>query len=248
MGEREFSGRVVLLTGASRNIGRAIAGGLGTGGAMVMIHANKDQQAAEETAAMVRAGGGQAEIVLGDLSLPETPARLVSATLERFGRLDTVVANAAVRLHSSLEAITYQEWRLVMSIALDSVFLLAQSAAAALAQGDRSSFITIGGVTAQSGAAGRAHVIAAKAGLGGLTRALAHEWGPSGVTVNCVAPGLIETQRAGGDPAHHQTMRNVLGRHGTPEEVAGVVLSLAGTRMRYVTGQTIHVNGGAWMV
>ncbi|RJE84482.1 SDR family NAD(P)-dependent oxidoreductase [Paracoccus onubensis] len=247
MKDREFTDRVVLLTGASRNIGRAIATNFGAGGASVMIHANSDHAAAETTAEAVRGAGGQAEVILGDLADPDVPARLIEATIQRFGRLDSVVANAAIRPHSPLQDTSYGEWRLVMSIALDSVFLLAKAAEAPLRGSDRAAFITIGGMTAQTGASDRVHVIAAKAGLGGLTRALAHEWGRAGITVNCVAPGLIDTRRTGGTPAHHATMQNVLDRHGTADEIAGVVLALAGSGMRYVTGQTLHANGGAWM-
>lgn len=247
MQAEDFKGRVALVTGASRNIGRSIALGLGALGASVMVHALKDRAAAEEVASAVRLAGGEAEAILGDLADPAVPACLVQGTLERFGRLDTVVANAAVRPHAALQEISYEGWRNVMAIALDSVFLLAKASASALAESDRGAFIAIGGLTAHTGAKDRIHVVTAKAGLTGLTKALAHELGGAGVTINCVAPGLIETARAGEAPAHHASVRNVLGHLGTADDVAGAVINLAGPRMRYVTGQTLHVNGGAFM-
>jgi 3-oxoacyl-[acyl-carrier protein] reductase len=110
--------------------------------------------------------------------------------------------------------------------------------------------VNIGGMSAHSGAAGRAHVVAAKAGLAGLTRALAHDLGPDGITVNCVAPGLVDTTRgnsAGGTPAHHAVNRTLLGRRGEPGEIAALVTFLCGPGARYITGQTLHANGGAYL-
>ena len=109
------------------------------------------------------------------------------------------------------------------------------------------SIVNIGGLVVVHGAARRAHVIAAKAGLVGLTRALAHDWRRMAITVNCVAPGLIDTARRGPEPAHHATHATLVGRRGTPEEIAAVVRFLCGPDARYITGQTLHVNGGVFM-
>ncbi len=242
-----FKNRVALVTGASRNIGRSIALGLGALGASVMVHAHKNRDDAEDVAAAIRNAGGNAEIFLGNLADPAVPEQLVQETLARFGALDTVVANAAVRPHAALSEVSYEDWRHVMSIALDSVFLLAKASADFLALSDRGAFISIGGLTGHTGAKNRIHVITAKAGLSGLTKGLAHELGSSGVTVNCVAPGLIETTRAGEAPAHHSDRHSLLRHLGSADDVAGAVISLAGPHMRYVTGQTIHVNGGVYM-
>ena len=247
MHDRELDGRVALVTGASRNIGRAISEALGAGGASVLVHAHSDRAGAEETARLVEAAGGKAAVILGDLTDPAVPATIVAEALARFGGLDVLVGNAAIRPEASIDDLDYATWRNVMALCLDSVFLLTQAALAPLRASDQGTIVTIGGLTGASGAPGRVHVITAKAALVGLTKALAHDLGKDGITVNCVAPGLIETVRTGAEPAHHASRANVLGRRGTPEEVAAAVRMLAGPSMRYVTGQTLHVNGGALM-
>jgi 3-oxoacyl-[acyl-carrier protein] reductase len=243
----DLAGRAAIVTGASRNIGRAIAVALGAGGASVLVHAGSDLDAARRTAALVREAGGQAEVATGDLADPELPARLVQAALAAFGRLDIAVANAAIRPEAPIEKLSYDDWRRVMAICLDSVFLLAKAAVPPLRDSDQAAIVAIGGLTGHTGAMHRAHVIAAKAGVAGLVRALAHDLAGDGITVNCVAPGLIETKRDGAAPQHHATRTNPLGRRGTPEEVAAAVRMLCGTGARYITGQTLHVNGGAYM-
>jgi 3-oxoacyl-[acyl-carrier protein] reductase len=245
--EGELAGRAAIVTGASRNIGRAIAVALGAGGASVLVHAGSDAEAARRTAELVREAGGAAEVATGDLADPELPARLVEAGLAAFGRLDIVVANAAIRPEGKVDGITYEEWRRVMAIGLDSTFFLARAALPALRRSDRAAIVAIGGLTGHTGAANRPHVIAAKAGVAGLTKALAHDLAADGITVNCVAPGLIETRRAGAAPHHHGARANPLGRRGAPEEVAAAVRMLCGPGARYITGQTLHVNGGAYM-
>ena len=248
MTANELGGRIAVVTGASRNIGRAIAVALGAGGASVLVHAHRDRGGAEETARLVRDAGGQAEVALGDLADPDVAGAIVAAALAAFGRLDILVANAAIRPESSIEDLSYDDWRRVMALCVDSVFLLTKAALGPLKESDRGAIVTIGGLTGHSGAGNRAHVITAKAALAGLTKALAHDLGPSGVTVNCVSPGLIETRRSGEEPKHHASRTNVLGRRGTPEEVAASVRMLCGPDARYITGQTIHVNGGALMI
>jgi 3-oxoacyl-[acyl-carrier protein] reductase len=244
----ELAGRGAIVTGASKNIGRAIAVALGEGGAAVLVHGNSDRAGAEETAELVRQAGGRAAVALGDLTDPEQALLLVQAALDAFGRLDIVVANAAIRPEASIDELTYEGWREVMAVCLDSAFLLSNAALAPLRQSDQGTIVTIGGLTGHSGAGNRAHVITAKAGIAGLTKALAHDLAGDGITVNCVAPGLIETKRDGAGPHHHATRTNPLGRLGAPEEVAAAVRMLCGPRARYITGQTLHVNGGALMV
>ncbi|MGV6872244.1 SDR family NAD(P)-dependent oxidoreductase [Pseudochelatococcus sp. B33] len=251
MPEQSFSGNdgsapVAIVTGASRNIGRAIAIELGRLGASVVVHA-RDRVGAEETARLVREAGGETLVFLGDLLEPETAPQLVQAAVSAFGRLDIVVANAAIRPEGAIETISHEDWRSVMGVTLDSAFLLVKAALQELRNSRRGAVITIGGLTAHTGAANRLHVVTAKAGLVGLTKALAHELGPSGITVNCVSPGLIETERDGHAPLHHHKRSTVLGHYGTPNDVAAMVGQLAGERSRFITGQVFHVNGGAFM-
>jgi len=243
----ELEDRVVLVTGASRNIGRAIAVAMAQHGADVVVHVAQDKRSGEETAAAVRAAGRRAVVVSGDLSSPEGAARAVQEASAVFGRLDFVVNNAAVRPEAPFASLTYDEWRRVLGVCLDSVFLVSQAALPYLKQSDHAAIVNIGGLTGHTGAAHRAHVVTAKAGLIGLTKAMAHELAPD-ITVNIVSPGLIQTERLGETakrPHHHATRTNLAGRRGLPKEVAGAVAYLCGPLARYITGQTIHVNGGA---
>ena len=166
----------------------------------------------------------------------------------QFGRIDILVNNAAVRHESAFEDLEWQEWRDVVSVILDGAYLCARAALPHLRKSDLASIINIGGMSAHVGSAGRAHVIAAKAGLVGLTRALAHDLSPDGIRVNCVVPGLIATEREihrrhTGPHAH----AGLLGRRGTPQEIANLVRFLCEPSARYITGQTIHANGGAYL-
>jgi len=239
--------RVALVSGASKNIGRAIALALARQGCHLAIHAAQDRKGAEETRKLVEAEGLEATIVLGDLTQAETAKQLVEQVRERFGCLDILVNNAAVRPETPFAELTYEEWRQVMAVCLDAAFLLSQAALPLLLESKQGSIVNIGGLTAHTGAMNRAHVISAKAGLLGLTKALAHELSPQGVTVNCVAPGLINTVREGSEPQHHDSRTNLVKRRGEPEEVAAAVAYLCGSSGRYITGQTIHVNGGAFL-
>lgn len=250
MTTRSLEGRAALVTGASRNIGRAIAVALGGEGASVLVHAAHDHEALKETASAVEQAGGRAHAVTADLADPENAGTIVAASEEAFGRLDIVVNNAAIRPEAEIDRLSYEDWRRVMGICLDAAFLVCKAALPLLRASDAAAICNIGGLTGHTGAAHRAHVIAAKAGIVGLTKALAHELSPDGINVNCVSPGLIETDRkaAGGHaPAHHASRTNLVGRRGSPEEVAAAVRYLCGPEARYITGETLHVNGGAYL-
>jgi 3-oxoacyl-[acyl-carrier protein] reductase len=244
---KELAGRVALVTGASRNIGRAIALALAEGGAGVIIVGRQDRAAAEGVVAEIEAAGGRAVAVMADVTQPEDVAAMVAAGLEAFGRIDILVNNAAVRHEVPFAEMTYEAWRATMAIGLDAAFLCAKAALAALSESGEGTIINIGGLTAYTGAAHRAHVVAAKAGLDGLTRALAHDLAEQGITVNLVSPGLVDTPRVGKEPHHHATRKNLAGRRGRPDEIAAAVRFLAGPNARYITGQTLHVNGGAYL-
>ena len=242
-----LQGRVAIVTGSARNIGRAIAHALAEAGAAVVVNAKSSAEEAETVVQEIRNRGGQAVTKLADVGQPEQAASLIDAAVQAFGRLDILVNNAAVRREVDFERLDYEEWRAITATILDGAYLCARAAAPYLSAARGGSIVNIGGLSSFTGASRRAHVIAAKAGLVGLTRALAHDLAPHHITVNCVAPGLIDTERRGPEPAHHAKHATLLGRRGTPEEIAAVVRFLCGPEARYITGQTLHANGGVFM-
>ena len=243
----ELAGKVALVTGGARNIGRAIACSLAAGGAAVMVNARTSRSEAEKTVEMI---GSSADLHLADVTKPADVQALVDATLKRFGRLDFLVNNAAVRFETPFEKLKYEEWRQVLAIVLDGAFFCVQAALPHLIRAGGGSIVNIGGQTGHKGATERAHVITAKAGLAGMTKALALDLAPHQITVNCVVPGTIDSQRGlPGVPERpaHRRAPPPIGRRGEPEEIAAMVRMLCGPDARYVTGQAIHVNGGGYL-
>jgi 3-oxoacyl-[acyl-carrier protein] reductase len=240
----ELAGRVAVVTGSARNIGRAIALALADGGAAVLVSARRSRPEAEAVAAEIRGQGGRAAAALADVGDPASAGGLIESAVKQFGRLDILVNNASVRRETDLANLEYAEWREILATTLDGAYLLSRAALPHLIATGGGSIVNIGGLSAHTGASRRAHVITAKTGLVGLTRALAHDLAPHQVTVNCVAPGMIDTTRAGAEPAHHAGKTPPVGRRGTPEEIASLVRFLCGPGARYITGQTIHANGG----
>ena len=245
---RELEGRVALVTGASRNIGRAIALALADGGANVIVNARKSLDEARAVVKEIESRGGKAVASLADVTDEQSVMTMVRSSIDTFGRLDILVNNAAVRDVTPIETIDYATWKRVTGIILDGAFLTIKASLLALRESGAGAIVNIGGMSGHTGAAGRPHVVAAKLGLVGLTRALAHDLAKDHITVNCVVPGLIDTKRgesSGVKTAHlHEP---IVGRRGTPEEVANVVRFLAGPDARYITGQDWHVNGGAYL-
>ncbi len=239
-----------LVTGASRNIGRAIAVTLAKSGAHVVVHVNRDTDAAAETVAQITAVGGTATVVSGDLSDPDTAARIVAEAAGARNRLDIIVNNAAIRPEANFAKLEFAQWKQVMGVNLDAVFLVCKAALPYLEKSPNAAIVSLGGLTGSTGAADRAHVITSKAAIIGLTKAMAHDLGASGITVNCVSPGLIETERkaqGGTAPKHHDSRTNLVGRRGSAQEVADAVAFLCSPQARYITGETMHVNGGAYL-
>jgi 3-oxoacyl-[acyl-carrier protein] reductase len=245
--EQELAGQVAVVTGSARNIGRAIAMTLAQAGAAVIVNARTSAAEAEEVAQEIRAAGGRAAVKVADITDPDQAATLIGAAVEHFGGLNILVNNASVRREVAFADLDYREWREVVATTLDGAYLCSHAALPHLVKAGSGTIINIGGLSAFTGATRRAHVIAAKTGLVGLTRALAHDLAAHQVTVNCVAPGLIETARTGPEPAHHALHAPPVGRRGKPEEVAALVRFLCGPGARYITGQTIHANGGAFI-
>ena len=242
----ELDGKVALVTGGARNIGRAIALDLAEGGAAVAIVVRSDLAAANAVVREVEARGGRALAIRADITEPQAVKDAVSTAIGRFERLDILVNNAGIRPEAPLEQLSLEAWRGVMAVTLEGPLLLVQAALPALERSE-GTIVNIGGLTAYTGAAHRAHVVTAKAGLDGFTKALAVELAARNITVNLVAPGLIDTERAGPEPEHRKTRTTLLGRRGRPEDVSALVRYLAGPKARYLTGQTIHVNGGVFL-
>lgn len=246
----EFAGKVALITGGARNIGRAISLSLAAGGATVMVNANTSREAGEETVAMITKAGGKAALYMADVTDPQQVEQLVAATVTRFGRIDMVVNNAAIRAETPFEKIPYEEWKRVISIVLDGAFLTTQAALPHLIKAGGGAVVNIGGLTGHKGALHRSHVVAAKGGLAAMTKAVAIDLADKNITVNCVVPGTVETVRGlpGAPPRpDHRVSLPPAGRRGAPEEIAAMVRMLCGPDARYITGQSIHINGGGLM-
>lgn len=242
-----LAGRTALVTGAGRNIGRAIALALAAQGARVAVNVRANVNEAQAVVDEIAAAGGEALVVRADVTRRDEVDAMVAAVLSRFGTLDILVNNASLRAEAEFAALPYEQWRGAFDVTVDGAFHCTQAALDALRRSPAGAVVNIGGMTASTGAAGRAHVVTAKAALEGLTRALAHELAPHGITVNCVSPGLIDTVRSGAAPRHHAGSATLLGRRGQPGEVAAAVAWLAGDGGRFVTGQVVHVNGGAFL-
>jgi 3-oxoacyl-[acyl-carrier protein] reductase len=243
--------RVALVTGAGRNIGRAIAHALADAGAKVAVNVRTNREEGEAVVNEIAARGGDALLVAADVTSRADVDAMIAAIAQRFGRLDIVVNNAAIRHEVAFADLSYADWRAAQAVCVDGAFHCTQAALALLRASDAGAVINIGGLTAQTGASRRAHVVTAKAALGGLTRALAHELAEFGITVNCIAPGMMDTVRKAAsatvNPAHHTNRKTLVGRSGQPDEIASAVVWLAGSGARFVTGQTLHINGGAYL-
>jgi len=246
---QELAGRVAVVTGAGRNIGRAIALALADAGAAVVANGRSNRAAVDAVAGEIEANGGKALAVIADVTDQAAVERMAAATVERFGRIDILVNNAAGRPEQVLETMLLADWRGVLATILDGAFLTVKAALPHLKKSGAGAIVNIGGVSGHVGTRHRAHVVTAKAGLVGLTKALAHDLAGHRITANCVVPGLIDTARDPNAqlPHHHSVGRTLAGRLGTPEEVAAAVRFLAGPQARYVTGQTLHVNGGVYL-
>jgi 3-oxoacyl-[acyl-carrier protein] reductase len=244
--DQPLQDRVAIVTGGVRRIGKATVLALAQAGAAVVINTRSSVAEAEALATEVTAAGGRALTALADVTDERAVGRMIDTTLAAFGRIDILVNNAADRGETPFLEMTFAQWRAITSIILDGAFLCSRAVLAPMVRNKFGRIVNIGGVSSHIGLPERAHVVTAKAGVVGLTRALASEFAAKGVTVNCVVPGKIGGQRSATSGRGMQAMPPV-GREGEPRDVADVILTLCMPTSGYITGQTIHVSGGLVM-
>jgi NAD(P)-dependent dehydrogenase (short-subunit alcohol dehydrogenase family) len=235
--------RVAIVTGGAQGIGRAIADKLGAEGATVIVTDVNGDGADEAAAAIPGAVGVQA-----DVSRPEDVSRMVDETVGRFGKLDILVNNAAIVPFTAWDDIDFAEWRRIMAVNLDGVFLASRAASDAMRRNGYGRIVNIASNTVVAGTPNMAAYVAAKGGVFGFTRALATELGKYGITVNTVSPGLTETEGVMASPhaAAFDFVQSLqaIPRHGVAEDIAPIVAFLASEEARWITGQMVVVDGG----
>lgn len=244
----DLSGRVALVTGAGRGIGAACAKSLAAHGAEVAVNVRSGGEAGEKVLADISQAGGKGYAVGFDVSDSEKVTAGFEEVAGRSGRLDILVNNAGRRVDSLAMRMSDAQWREALAVNLDGVFYCCR-AALALMRKQGGSIVNISSVAAFTGSLGQSNYAAAKSGVVGLTRSLAVEYGSRGIRVNCVVPGMINTAMTEDiKPAYRQDLvgRIPLKRFGEPEEVAGAVLFLASDAASYISGATLHVNGGGY--
>src|SRR5437763_14413797 len=243
-----LSGKVALVTGASRGIGRAIAGRLAAQGALVVVAARADH--ARACADDIGAAGGKAETFTLDVTDAAAVEAAPADIVKRHGRLDILVSNAGVTRDQLLMRMKRDDWDAVLATNLTATFLLAQAAMRPMLKQRCGRIIAVSSVVGQMGNAGQTNYAASKAGLIGFAKALASEVASRSITVNVVAPGMIETDmtRAIGDPARADLERQIpLGRLGSPDDVAAAVCFLASDEASYITGHVVAVHRGMYL-
>ena len=245
---KALDGKVAMITGASRRIGRATALGLAKHGAELVLTALSARREIEGVAEEVREIGPRATAALGDVSSEDDARRMVAEAVDAHGRIDILINNAAIRRACPLIEMSLDEWREINAVVLDGAFLMCRSVIPIMIAQGGGTIVNIGGVSGHIGAKERAHVATAKAGLAGLTKAIAVEYADRGITANCVSPGKIGGKRSATSGASPEmSVPILLGRQGEIEEASGIIVSMCMPFARFMTGQTVHVSGGLYM-
>jgi 3-oxoacyl-[acyl-carrier protein] reductase len=243
----DLSGRVALVTGGSRGIGRAISRELAKAGAAVAVNYHTSSDQAHDLVKEIARHGGRALAVQGDVRLPEDTERMVEETIQDLGRLDILVNNAGFNRDTLLLRMSLDDWDQVMELNLRAVFLCTKASLRPMMRQRWGRVINIGSVSGLAGNAGQANYAAAKSGLIGFTRAVAREMGSRNVTSNLIAPGLVITELTKDirqEIVDGVKQRLLIDRMGTPDDVAACVVFLASDGAAYITGQILSVDGG----
>jgi len=244
----KLDGKVALVTGSGRNIGRATVLKLAGEGAYVIVNARSNQAEADDVARQARDRGVKALAILADVARKEQVDAMVARALSEFGHIDILINNAAIRPHKPFIELTVQDWENVRGVVLDGALYCTQAAIGSMVKNRYGRILFFTGDGAFTGGSGRAHVSAAKMGLVGMARALASEFAAHNIRANVVSPGSIDTRRD--NPEWYQgrvpsAAGIPLGRQGHVDEIAATCLFLVSDDGGFITGQTIHVNGGA---
>ena len=240
---------VVIVTGASRGLGAAIAEEVGSGGAKVVINYSRSKEPAEELAEKISGDGGEAIVVQGDVSDPEQAQALIDKTIEEFNRIDVLVNNAGINIDRTLRKLSVDDWDKVIQVDLNSAFYTVHAALPHMTDAGGGKIINMSSFVGEAGNIGQANYAAAKAGLLGFTKTAAQELARYGITVNAICPGFIETDMVASIPeeAKSKLLKTVpLGRFGQPSEVARAVRYLVEDG-DYITGQSLDINGGVYI-
>jgi NAD(P)-dependent dehydrogenase (short-subunit alcohol dehydrogenase family) len=246
MPDRELQGRVAVITGAGRSIGRAMAIELASAGCAVVVNVRQNRAEADAVVKEIEGKGGRALAAVADVTDAPAVEAMAQAALKAFGRIDYLVNNAALRQEKSIEHMTFEDWRHITGIVLDGAFLCVKACLEAIKNSDAGSIINVGGLTGSMGAPDRIHVVTAKAGLAGFTRGLAMELAPHRITVNTLVPAMLAKPGKPHEIPAHPIYRPLLGRAAWPDDFAPLTRFLLGPGARYITGQIIHANGGTY--